>query len=107
MQESPGYASELASRGLVPFDELFFSENRLGVARAATHFAGFGPNGPAPAAPSSATPAPPETAITPVRVAPGSVRAQRRFGFLIGERSWRTNTALPASPRDVVRVIYR
>lgn len=62
-------------------EKLFFPENRLGVARAATHFPEFGPNRPETVRASLATPRAPKSRIIAEQDQAGSVCAKRRLGF--------------------------
>lgn len=80
-EDTSGFAPARASRQRDAREELFFPENRLGVARAATHFAGFGPNGPETARASLTTPRAPKSRIIAEHDEAGSARAKRRLGF--------------------------
>lgn len=80
-EDTSGFASARASGQRDAREKLFFPENRPGVARAATHFAGFGPNRPETARASVATPHAPESRIIGEQHEAGSSRAKRRLGF--------------------------
>lgn len=80
-EDTLGFAVARASCRRGAREKLFFPENRLGVARAAAHFAEFGPNRPETVRAGRATPRAPESRIIAEQHEAGSARAQYRLGF--------------------------
>lgn len=80
-EDTSGFAVARASCHRVAREKLFFPENRPRVARAATHFAEFGPNRPETVRASLATPRAPESRIIAEQDEVGLGHAKRRLGF--------------------------